>query len=243
MKVFKKARARTTNLADLRKYMWYSLGEIVLIAVGISLATWFGERNESFHASEIEYGILKEIRSDLIFDLEEIEKDILDMDRIINSCSQILNFLENDEEYKDSLNYHFAVISLPSHFNPNTGGYALLESKGIELVSNDKLRLAITELYLSEHVQYGQYQDERIDFVLNQIEPIFIGRFYNVKSAKFPFFSLIPIEPEKLKHDQELISKIQFVAWRTERIKTKINKIRTKILTLDQDISTELESR
>ena len=59
--------------------------------------------------------------------------------------------LEQGLPYADSLDVHFGRLGLIVQHMRNAGAYETLKPKGLGLVSNDSLRMAITHLYEAEY--------------------------------------------------------------------------------------------
>jgi len=231
MSFFKKLNQRNESYRKLRRFLILALGEVLLVAFAITIAIWVDERERAKVNHRIELGILQEINSNLDGDLYEIEGELEEMGRVNESCSIIIEYLNSNEPYSESLNIHFSSLILASHFNPNTGGYSFLEAKGIQLIRSPKLRNALTNHYNSLYRYYNEYQTERIEFIAEQVEPIFIGTFYNEPSLEFPCFQLSPVNNEVIK-SRKLLSQIQFVQWRTRRIESRAILVRNNMLHL-----------
>lgn len=69
-------------------------------------------------------------------------------------ATSILNHMENRLPYNDSLNQQFTIISkagIRKMFSPEISAYKILESKGIDLITNDSLKKQVLDLY---NIQY-----------------------------------------------------------------------------------------
>ena len=95
------------------------------------------------------------------------------MDSIELAAIDIIAYIKNNDLPSDGFNYNVAKMKVAPHFNPNKSGYELLTSKGVEIVVNDSLRMAISDLYESYYPYYAQYEKERITFKSNIIQPYF----------------------------------------------------------------------
>ena len=76
MKFFRTFRFKAIQFGKIRNYLWYSLGEILLIFIGINLAIWFNNKTEYAGDRKLENKILAEIKSNLQLDLVEIDDEI-----------------------------------------------------------------------------------------------------------------------------------------------------------------------
>ena len=163
MKIFKFFRIKTLKKDNLNKYIFYSIGEIVLIFVGINLAIWFNNWNENNKLKVEEIKILKEIRLGLNNYLDELLYHIEQQQKAEQSTIIILRHFEKNFQYHDSLDVHFGQISYFSGTFPKKGAYESLKSQGLGLISNDSLRLKIIDLYEAQfpYLLYVQKFDEK----------------------------------------------------------------------------------
>ena len=65
-----------------------------------------------------------------------------------------MNAFDTNTPYHDSFDAYFGTMSNHSNFLPNLGSYETLKSKGIELISNDSLRLKLAGYY-EQDIKYA----------------------------------------------------------------------------------------
>jgi hypothetical protein len=157
------------------RYFKYAIGEIVLVVIGILIALQINNWNEANKTSKLETKILKELHSNLLMDLDEIHNDVTFMDSINKACTAIKNYFENYNTPNDSLFKTLSILRITPHFDPNKSGYELLQSKGIEIISNDSLRNDISLLYERTYPYYKRYEEERLRFHALHSEPILLN--------------------------------------------------------------------
>ena len=63
------------------------------------------------------------------------------------ASKNLIHAIDKNSNYHDSLSFYLFFSGYSAHFSPNTSGYELLESKGLDLISNDSLRQKISETY------------------------------------------------------------------------------------------------
>lgn len=98
IKFFRTIRKKLVNQNRFNKYMLYAIGEIILVVIGILIALQINDWNDQKKKQALELKILKEINTNLGFDLEEIREDISIMDSINLASKQILKHLANNIE-------------------------------------------------------------------------------------------------------------------------------------------------
>jgi hypothetical protein len=159
----------------MKRYVIYAIGEILLVMLGILLALQVNNWNEGRKNREIEIEILSVIYANLINDLDDFEKNLIHFSNKKESCNAILEFAENNVSYHDSMSFYFLYASIFPHFTPNTSGYELLKSKGLDLVSNDSLKIAITNLYEYGYKYLQTWESEQMGFNSTILSPILLN--------------------------------------------------------------------
>lgn len=243
MKFFRNFRFKAIQFSKIKNYLWYSIGEILLIFIGINLAIWFNNKTEYASDRKLEIKILNEIKSNLQSDLQGIDDELWWFSTIDNSCQLILQYFENGAAYPDSLNKHFSMITVISHFNPNYSGFSLLEAKGIDIVLTDSLRRKISYHYTSLYDYYGEFQKERIELWGNDIGLLFKNNFQLVNIGQPPGLEMIPIDIEALKNTPSFIANIRFFQGKNWLIETRAEFLRKSIVGLIKLIDEELKLR
>lgn len=172
VKFFRKIRQKLINEGNLKRYLIYSIGEILLVMIGILLALQVNNWNEKSKNRITEIQLLETISENLTNDLDDFERNLIHLSNRVQACEVLLNSSKNDIEYHDSLAYHlFYTIAFP-HFTPNRSGYELLKSKGIEYISNDLLKLEITNLYEYGYKYLFTWESEQISEIVNTYSPM-----------------------------------------------------------------------
>ncbi len=223
-------------------YLLYAIGEIVLVVVGILIAVQIDDWNENRKKSRLERKILTEIKADLQNDLYEIHDEMVGYDVIQKADSALQAFFYSDETFTDSLGTFVYLMELNPHFNPIKGGYQLLQSKGIDLISNDSLRSSINRYYEQSIPYYEKYGNERLGVVLQEFISFNYQNFYLVSVPYFPGKSRMPIDFKILK-DMKWLSMIQSSA-RLAEVQSEIaSGLEEEIIELKNHISQELKSQ
>ncbi len=122
------------------RYLKYAIGEIVLVVIGILIALSINNWNEQRKNANQELKLLQSFKIGLEKDLSDIDSNISSHTTAINSANLILNLLEKNQTYNDSLAKHFSYAMAPSFFVNTTTAFETLKSKGIDLITNENLR-------------------------------------------------------------------------------------------------------
>ncbi len=141
------------------KYIRYAIGEIVLVMVGILLAVQVNNWNEERKSKLKEIKLLNELRSDLIQNVDDIKGNLTYFNITKTANETIIYHIENNLAYNDSLNYHFGNLYPYITFNPNQTTYESLKQIGLDIISNDSLRISLSDLYANKFASYKKFED------------------------------------------------------------------------------------
>jgi hypothetical protein len=192
------------NENKFTKYLFYAIGEIILVVIGILIALGINSWNDKNNLERREKTILIEMKSNLKSDLEGLKWDINKNQSLLKANQIVLKSL-NDGIYHDSLNQYYNRIKGNTVFVKNTSAFKNLESLGINTIKNDSLRIKITELY-SEQYEYIRYieqvRDEKFQYeqIIPQITKNLVSNSENIYE---------PINVEELSQNNEFKSVIE----------------------------------
>jgi hypothetical protein len=133
------------------KYLKYAIGEIVLVVIGILIALSINNWNEDRKLRNQEFNILTEIKSNLETTLKNFENDTLYNLNTIQELYKIKRYIVNDLAYNNELDYAFGIFQNWSSPYPILNAYKTLQTKGLDIISNEKLRSDIVTLYDNEY--------------------------------------------------------------------------------------------
>lgn len=223
--------------------MRYAIGEIILVVVGILIALSVNNWNEETKERLLETKILKEIVSNLNIDLIEIRADIALMDSVNLACHDIIRFMETDSTPSESFYYNAAKIRVNPHFDPNKSGYSLMVSKGVEIILNDSLRGAISNLYESSYPYYRRYEEERTMFKAMQIDPKLVDYFKWLPKPELYFFAFFQISKEdyvKMKNDAIFLNLVFAIKHENSKVQNRAQRTEGKIIEIMGQLKKEL---
>ena len=128
-----------------------------------------------------------------------------------NSMDYLVDYMNKDLPYKDSLKYHFGIITMdwPVKFDFST--YDVLKSNDLNLISNKKLRSDITRYYTYLEGQVLIFTKRYSTIIDNAAENILIKHFDQMWSGRMNDLNInelvpsemIPNDFEALKKDKE----------------------------------------
>ncbi len=147
IKFFRKIRYDLMGKNKTGKYLKYAIGEIILVVVGILIALSINNWNENQKLKVKELSVYKELRSELTESRKDALGDLSDIERNQKSSSIVLNIIVSKKFNMDTLRNHLPYTYDIELFSPPTSAFESLKSIGFDVLSNDSLRLAISNLY------------------------------------------------------------------------------------------------
>lgn len=173
IKFFRKIRRRLIAKGKLNSYLIYALGEIFLVVCGILIALQINTWNEGRKNEKLERKIITEMKKNLQVDLSDVKWNIDRNQMFLQSNQNVLQHLQTRSPFVDSLETDFGNIMGNTQLVKNSSAYDNLKSLGFNLISNDSLRMSITNLYGARYNYISNF--EKIDdrFQWDNLYPAF----------------------------------------------------------------------
>ena len=144
-------KSKRNEVSPERKFWIYASGEFFLVFLGILIALQVDNWNHNRQERKLEKVLLSEMRANLEQDLVDIDFNLLVKRNCIQSNQVVMEYLDTDLPWNDSLIRHFGGLIQGTVFANNTSTYESLKSIGIDLVRNDELRQLITFVYSARY--------------------------------------------------------------------------------------------
>lgn len=202
IKFFRHIRRRLLAENRFTRYLLYAMGEIVLVVIGILIALQINNWNEDRKTRERELATLKELKANLLMDIEDFETNIRWHRVFIHSSEVVLNALRSGAPYHDSLSIHLARIPANPIFMPTTSAYQNLKMSGFELIGNDSLRRELQGLYEARYAYTAKTTGAAYDHDQEQF-----GRFYQKEMSSYIMNNKAhPVDFRALQTNQEFMN-------------------------------------
>jgi len=146
-RIFNSIRQRLLKEDRFMRYLIYAIGEILLVVIGILIALQVNNMNSDRKLDQLQVKYLKEITKNLNTDAVDIRFNIDFNETRLRSSQVVLDFLQSDAPYSDTLDVHFGNLLYTTRSVMNYSAFEGLRSHGIEIITNDSLRRLITNLY------------------------------------------------------------------------------------------------
>ena len=243
LSLFRKIRQKLIRENQVSRYLIYAVGEIFLVVVGILIALQINNWNEEQHQAKLERRILMEIDSNLSEDMIDVKDEIESFETILQVDSVLVNHFLSKLPFHESIGAYLHIAAISPHLSPNQSGYKLLESKGIYLISDDSLRMLVTNLYERNYPYYITYAAERFQMLELLIQPYWSQYFYLEMHDQWPFSKRIPVDYDQLLADGRLVPLIQINSFHASVMLRRSNDLKKEIETVKQNIQAYLNHK
>ncbi|MDT7833190.1 DUF6090 family protein [Flavobacteriaceae bacterium S356] len=248
-------------------YVKYAIGEIALVMVGILLALQVSNWNQGVQKEKLELKLLGKLQEDLTNMYGDIANDLKTMQLGDRSHFRILDYMQKNETYKDSMCFDFHWLAKDEYIYPVTSTYDVIKREGLNIVKNDSIRMGVQlafENFFSRLVRTNAFYPNieeffspyfQKNFTPNKNEDlIFKEQFYGYTQT-FPYkkrvndktytiaIGYVPKDFEKLKKDEEFSMLMQQAySYRTYKI-NRYKSAKYVIEELQKLIDKELKNR
>jgi hypothetical protein len=175
---FRKIRKKLADDNKPLKYMRYAIGEIVLVVIAILIALSINNWYENNKSKINELKILNNFKISLEADYNFLQFSINTYDVGRKSMDYLIDYMEEDLPYKDSLNYHFFNITLDWGLKLDFTSYEELKSNGTSIISNESLRSNIISYYVYAE-GYGLDYSNRYTAILEDASKTLFPKYFD----------------------------------------------------------------
>ena len=241
--LLRRIRRSLIESGSARKYLVYAIGEIALVVFGILIALQINNWNEGRKKRQVEIETLLELKEGMRTNQELLSKENQAFQNDIKEIRSLLVHLRERRPYHDSLE---ALFYYPYRGNaPFVGlsGMKLLESRGVDIISNPDLRRKIVYYFEYNHAiiqrmigsEEARLENFRMDFQKKfgqRIDEEFTGhtgRAY-FKTYTNDYMNLL----DDIEFQQEL-------EWKITRRLMIINRVRTHLIDPSEALIHEID--
>jgi hypothetical protein len=182
--LFRKFRQKLLKENRITRYLVYALGEILLVVIGILIALQVNNYREALQTKGREIAFLRGLRSDLLLNLDEMERSIDRYSRAIRSAEVMISYFEGAPIfYPDSLNFHtLEVLKWDPFVRNNSTLREMISSGSLGILSDDSLKNELLRMELSYDKIDGDQEHMRYDYQEYLYGPFFrtgdVGQAY-----------------------------------------------------------------
>ena len=199
LRVFSRIRKMLIEDNKVRKYIWYALGEIALVMIGILLALQVNNWNEERSLLNSAEDHLELLESNLRGDHKELIglKNEIELS-LTSSVNLVERFKQNLEADIDSIMFEMTQLIFEFNFRADKSALDILVNSGELGVLPNEIREQISQYYNS--VDYIEERDEISNtFIKNQYEVVVLNDYSSFWSSRNSHPALAIYQDDKRK--------------------------------------------
>ncbi len=245
IRFFRNVRQKLASENKVMAYLRYAIGEIILVVIGILIALQINNWNEHRKVQKQEIQIYKELKSDLLQTKKEILNTVTKHKKIIKSTQNLIYDIIKKEPYSRTTYSRFTSSSDDFQIIPKTSAFESLKNIGVQILSNDSLRIRITDLYQLDLMRFDDELGDKnselsIGNLLFPYQDKYLFADYNQTSKYgFKYSDSITVQKLKIKDydkfltDNKFLKALQLTLWNRSR---KVDLETETIMKIDETI-------
>jgi len=167
------------------KYFKYALGEIILVVIGILIALQINNWNENRKQDIRERSVLNELKQGLESNRSILENRKLEYRSFQSKSKTLIDHIEAKRTYHDSLDQYFFVPVGNYSFGISYATFENLKSQGLDIISNEELRLTLVKLYEEEYWHLKDQETKVANAFTNATLPFTRKHFKLINGARY----------------------------------------------------------
>ena len=208
--LFRRIRHKLFSNGKFTKYLFYAIGEIALVMIGILLALQVNNWNEHRKNTANKNAHCKQLITTLQTDLQELERYKQRVDLIQSGCQYVWDYVHGDLMDIDTNLFKMNFLNAQNsyEFVPNTTVFNnLIEGVGLSLIESDSLK-NLFNLYYSDQGKFGvrkqreeyatAYADFRFEFCSPMMLKSYLRQLFNQPEIRKEDMSFQVISEEVL---------------------------------------------
>ena len=177
----------------------YAIGEILLIVVGVSIAlaasSWYDNRQRT----DAETRMLEALHEALETDLASLQDWHDDVSRYLRRLRILAEEINPGQSCSEAAIANLGAVSAFRYIHINTGPYEALKSQGLDLISDQSLRMKIVNWYDSDWPDLMLTMQVGYNFSLHHSTPYMLENFARPGEGQW-----IPIDNDICGSDPKL---------------------------------------
>jgi len=206
---FRRIRKGLLGDGATRKYLYYAIGEIALVVMGILIALQINNWNEWRKDRIEEEEILIDLRENIELNIKfiRLSLEISESGQVSNSI--LLDAIEKRKPWSDSLAIHIEQALMVRPPTLSFSAFESLENKGIELIRSKVLKKSIVDLYQSQYNVLLDVLTRITSIVLRPTIDPFIMDNFERKQDSLERIVVIPNDPITMLANQKFENILQ----------------------------------
>ena len=162
LKFFRGIRQKLLSENKFSKYLLYAIGEILLVVIGILIALNINNKNELKQQRAKELHYLKNIKTDLVLNIAQLDTYITSRETAIISAKEVIAHYEGKPitDLKEFSRHTVNIYTWRKFSQINNTFQELINSGNLALISNDSIKNTL----LNMESLYNVMKDEEAHF-------------------------------------------------------------------------------
>ncbi|MCB0658322.1 MAG: hypothetical protein KDC57_19395 [Saprospiraceae bacterium] len=180
-------RRQQIDTGRVRKYLFYALGEIILVVIGILIALEVNNRNDAHQTRAKELVYLQKLKADLENSNQKMDQFILKQKQYVTAAQEIIDHIEGKPilDWQVFNEQCISIYDWRRFYLDNYTFQDLIYSGNLNLISNDTIKTLLLQL----DGLYQQYKAKEEHFRFDSETIIFT-----------PSYNLLDLHPTFKKH-------------------------------------------
>ncbi|MEZ4897304.1 MAG: DUF6090 family protein [Saprospiraceae bacterium] len=185
--LLRKIRRQLIDIGRVRKYLFYALGEIILVVIGILIALEVNNRNDAHQTRAKELVYLQKLKADLENSNQKMDQFILKQKQYVTAAQEIIDHIEGKPilDWQVFNEQCISIYDWRRFYLDNYTFQDLIYSGNLNLISNDTIKTLLLQL----DGLYQQYKAKEEHFRFDSETIIFT-----------PSYNLLDLHPTFKKH-------------------------------------------
>lgn len=243
IRFFRTIRQKLIFDNKITKYLFYAMGEIILVVIGILIALAINNANDQKRKRHLEAEILSEVLENLQVDLQDHQQNFYFITKRIQSSKDLLQNLKVDSKFEDSINLDIWRIAINApHLSSVSTGYDRFKTTDAEIISNDSIRIQISLIYEN----YYKWLDKLFsEMYITQTESLhdMVMENFIVKNSELNILIYEPKDFELLKSNSTFLTRLEAHMFLWQIIKARYEEYNLEIEKTIKTIEKELEHK
>ncbi|PWN07286.1 DUF6090 family protein [Rhodohalobacter mucosus] len=171
--LFRRVREKLIGEGNVRRYLLYAIGEIMLVVIGILIALQINTWQETQKLRALELETLTGIEQALKKDISVLDANLIKLNEKTGYARELINHIEQKRPYNERLDSLMMDVYYHRGYKTfNTAAFELLKERGFGIIKNAGLRNTITSHYTTDLSD--------INNILNRLESLNLLRGQDV---------------------------------------------------------------
>ena len=235
---FRRIRKGLLSDGATSKYLFYAIGEIALVVIGILIALQINNWNEWRKERVIQLRLLNELHTTVSEDLNSNKFKVNINAESLSSIEMLISHLEKKLPYHDSLSNHFGMAHSRLISQIKDNAYENIKAYGLDFIKNDTTKNRITHSY-ENRFQFLDILNERFDeFYYHVAAPVLVNSFerMNPQGVRVP---MIPFNYDSLISNNKYLTILkstqihlqQYLGWQKSCVLHDLNEMLIRLET------------